>query len=100
MNTPEASKLPQQWDAALLGATVSTVTADQFVYSLKTLAGLVMLERHCQAPEARQIVLAEMIKPFGAEITFVDDTLLDDPVVVDDSPKIIIPKKLGNRRWG
>jgi hypothetical protein len=95
----EASKLPQQYDAALLGATVSTVTTDTFCYSLKTLVGLVMLERHCQAPEARQIVLAEMIKPFSGEITFVDDTLLEEPPVVDESPKIYKPTQVGSRRW-
>ena len=97
---PQAAKLPNTYDAALLGATVSTVTSDQFAYSLKTLLGLVMLERQCQAPEARQIILAEMIKPYSGMVTFVNDELLEEPVVVDDSPKIIVPKKLGNRRWG
>ena len=69
---PQAAKLPNTYDAALLGATVSTVTSDQFAYSLKTLLGLVMLERQCQAPEARQIILAEMIKPYSGMVTFVN----------------------------
>ena len=98
MNT-EASKLPIILDAALIGATVSSTADPQFAYSLKALTGLVMMDRQCQEPEARQIIFRELIQPFGAEVCFIDDTLLQDPVVVDDSPKIYVPKKIGKRRW-
>ncbi len=94
----EASKLPPILDAALLGATVSSTAAAQFAYSLKALTGLVMLDRQCQEPEARQIIFHELIQPFSSEITFVDDTLLEDPVVVEKS-KIIKPIKVNGRRW-
>ena len=95
---PQASKLHTRYDTALLGATVSTQEADRFVYSLKALIGLVMLERKCQPPEARQIILAEMIKPSGASIVYVNDELLDGPA---EKPKSVIyqPKKVGKRRW-
>ena len=94
----EASKLPPILDAALIGATVSSTTAAQFAYSLKALTGLVMLDRQCQDPEARQIIFHELIQPFSGEITFVDDTLLE-PQPVEEKSKIIIPKKIGPRKY-
>lgn len=94
---PQASKLPETYDTALIGATISTVEPDRFTYSLRTLTQLVMHERQCHPPEARQIVFHEFIQSYGAEICFVDDTLVTP--VEDTTPKIVIPKKTGNRRW-
>jgi len=99
MNIPEpqASKLPEAFDTALLGATVSTVEPDRFVYSLRTLTQLVMHERQCHPPEARQIVFAEFIKPYGAEVCFVDDTLVQP--IEEEKSKIYKPTRVGTRRW-
>ena len=93
-----ASKLPAEYDTALLGATVSRHAAAQFAYSLKALTKLVIKERECLKPEARQIIYQELIVPFGSEIAFIDDTLL---VVEEPAPvsKIIIPTQIGKRRW-
>lgn len=98
MNTPEASKLPTDYDTALLGATVSSTEHQRFAYSLKAITGLVMLDRQCHEPEARQIIFHEMIQPFSGEITFVDDTLLESQPVEEKS-KIIKPIKVNGRRW-
>jgi len=100
MNIPEtyqASKLPENYDKALLGATVNIHGDDQFAYSLRGLIQLVMIERGVQPPEARQIILAEFIRPFGASITFVNDELVQP--VEEEKSKIIIPKKVGPKRW-
>lgn len=94
---PQASKLPSQWDAALLGATVSTVHEDQFVYSLRKLIMLVMNARKVQAPEARQVIYHEMIKPFSREVVFVNDELLEP--IEEEKSRIVVPRNLGGRRW-
>lgn len=94
---PEALKLPENYDTALLGATVSIHGADKFAYSLRALIEIVMLERGVQPPEARQIILAEFIKPYADEIAWINDELVA-PVEVEES-KIIIPKKVGKGRW-
>lgn len=97
MTTPQASKLPDEYNTAMLGATVSLFGEDQFAYSLRTLIRLVMRERECQPPEAREIILAEFIKPNADTICWINDELIEP--IEEDKPKIVIPKKIGHRRW-
>jgi len=99
---PQVIKLPPCYDTCLLGATVSLHGTDRFVYSLTKLVQFKMLEHQCQAPEARQIVLAEIIKPIDREHgplapVWVNDELVLGSIEEKDTPKIIVPEVLNGR---
>lgn len=100
---PEAAKLPSSYDTCLLGVTVSIHGQDRFVYSLKKLIGFTMLEHQCQAPEARQIILASFIKPLAREHgpdgpVFVNDEIMLGEVEEEKSVIITPPQFNGRGR--
>lgn len=90
----QAAKLSSEWDGALLGASVSIHGADRFVYSLRKLIRIIMMQRQCKASEAREIVAAELVIPILREHgpagpVFCNDELVD-PISDEERPCSII----------
>lgn len=93
--TPQAAKLPADYDDCLLGATVGIHGADRFAYSLHKLVTKLRDERGITAAEAREAVANELLVPVLREFgpyegcVFINDELTLGPV--EDKKLIVLP---------